>query len=268
MILSQSNKIRGRTVLVYLARGADERCREQFEQFVRAYQAYPAGLAHDLVVVFKGFSSKGKLEEGRKAFSGVKFEEVHLDDLKFDIGAYAEAVQQVECDRICFLNTTSEPAATHWLLKLALNLEQPGIGLVGATGSFEGGGVGVSFPNVHIRTNAFMMHAPLARQILGGFEITSKVDAHNAEHGFKSITRRVVASGLAPLVVGRNGRGYSPEWWSSSQTFRQGSQANVLVHDGQTRYFDALMWNQKRTVYRSTWGGRRTPGLPFSYATP
>jgi hypothetical protein len=268
MIPSQSHNIRGRTVLVYLARGADKGCRAQFEQFVRAYQAYPAGIAHDLVVVFKGFSSDANLEEGRKTFAGVTFEEVHMDDLKFDIGAYAEAVHQIECDRICFLNTTSEPASSHWLLKLALNLAQPGVGLVGATGSFEGGGGGASFPNAHIRTNAFMMHTPLARQILCGFEISSKVDAYQAEHGFNSITRQVIASGLVPLVIGRNGRGYSPEWWSSSQTFRQGSQANVLVHDGRTRYFDALMWNQKRAVYRSTWGGRRTPGLPFSYATP
>ena len=113
-----------------------------------------------------------------------------------------------------------------------------------------------------------MMHAPLARQILAGFEISSKADAYHAEHEFNSITRQVVTSGLAPLVVGRNGRGYSPEWWSSSQTFRQGSQTNVLVHDGQTRYFDALKWSQKRAVYRSAWGGRRTPGIPFSYATP
>jgi hypothetical protein len=268
MILSRSQNIRGRTVLVYLARGADDGFRDQFEQFVRAYQTYPAGIAHDLIVVFKGFSTEANLEEGRKTFAGVTFEEVHVGDLKFDIGAYAEAVHQIECDRICFLNTTSEPASGNWLLKLALNLEQPGIGLVGATGSFEGGGVGASFPNAHIRTNAFMMRTPLARQILGGFEISSKVDAYQAEHGFNSITRQVIASGLVPLVVGRNGRGYSPEWWSSSQTFRQGSQANVLVHDGQTRFFDALMWNQKRAVYRSTWGGRRTPGLPFSYATP
>jgi hypothetical protein len=268
MILSQSQKISGRTVLVYLARGADDGFRAQFEQFARAYQAYPAGVTHDLVVAFKGFSSEANLEEGRKMLAGVTFEEVHVDDLKFDIGAYAEVVHQIECDRICFLNTTSEPASSHWLFKLALNLEQPGVGLVGATGSFEGGGVGPSFPNVHIRTNAFMMYAPLARQILGGFEISSKVDAYQAEHGFNSITRQVVASGLVPLVVGRNGRGYSPEWWSSSQTFRQGSQPNVLVHDGQTRRFAALTWNQKRAVYRSTWGGRRTPGLPFSYATP
>jgi hypothetical protein len=264
----QSNETRGRTVLVYLARGAHEDCGDHFERFVRAYQAYPAGISHSLLVVFKGFSSETKLKEGRKAFSRVKFEELHLDDLKFDIGAYAEVAHQVECDRICFLNTTSEPASSNWLLKLALNLEQPGVGLVGATGSFEGGGVGPSFPNVHVRTNAFMMRAPLARQILGGFEVTSKVDAYHAEHGFNSITRQVVASGLAPLVVGANGRGYRPEWWSSSQTFRQGSQANALVHDSQTRGFDALTWNQKRSVYRSTWGGRRTPGPPFSYATP
>ena len=126
MILSLSNNIRGKTALVYLARGTDDHFREQFEQFARAYRAYPAGLGHDLVVVFKGFSSEAKLDEGRKTFAGVTFEELHVDDMKFDIGAYADVVQRIECDRICFLNTTSEPASSQWLLKLALNLERPG----------------------------------------------------------------------------------------------------------------------------------------------
>jgi hypothetical protein len=259
--------LKGRMVVVYLARGSDPGCGDEFRRFAHAYQTCPAGLVHDLVVVFKGFPSVVSLEEGRSAFVGLRFEEIHTDDLSFDIGAYAEVVQRIECDRVCFLNTKSEPVGSDWLLKLALNLEQPGVGLVGATGSYETGTFGVPFPNVHIRSNAFMMRAALARPILGGFKIASKFDAYRAEHGFNSITRQVIASGEAALVVGCDARGYSPEWWSSSRTFRQGYQANLLVHDGQTRTFEASTWEEKRFLYEATWGEKRTPGPPFSYAT-
>jgi len=256
----------GRTVAVYLARGSDPGSGDDFRRFVHSYQTCTSGLTHDLVVVFKGFPSVASLEEGRSAFAGLRFEEIHTDDLSFDIGAYAAAIPRIECDRICFLNTKSEPVGSDWLLKLALNLEQPGVGLVGATGSYEAGTIGVPFPNVHIRSNAFMMRAALARRILGGFKIASKLDAYLAEHGFNGITRQVFASGQIALVIGKNGRGYSPEWWSSSRTFRQGSQSNLMVRDGQTRTFESSTWNEKKRLYEATWGQKRTPGAPFGYA--
>ena len=87
---------------------------------------------HTILSLFsRAFRRKRTLKKVARRSPELTFEEVHVGDLKFDIGAYAEAVHQIECDRICFLNTTSEPASSHWLLKLALNLEQPGVGLVG-----------------------------------------------------------------------------------------------------------------------------------------
>jgi hypothetical protein len=139
----------------------------------------------------------------------------------------------------------------------------PGIGLVGASGSFETGVSGAIFPNVHVRTNAFMMRTPLARQILGRLTIKTKRDAHLAEHGLNSLTRQVVSRGLTALIVGANGRAYAPEWWSGSRTFRQGNQANLLIADNQTRAWDALTWPERRTVYETTWGAIPTPAQPF-----
>jgi hypothetical protein len=259
---------KGRTALVYLARGADDDCIKQFTRFVNAYRSCPAGLAHDLTVVLEGFTSERSLKEGLSAFQTLAINPIHTDDIKFDIGAFADAVQQIESDRVCFLNTGAEPVSSDWLLKLALNLEQPGIGLVGATGSFESGPTRIPFPNIHVRANVFMMRADHARKILGAARTNTKFDADEVEQGYNSITRQISLLGLGSVIVGRNGRGYRPEWWSSSGTFRQGDQSNLLVHDDQTRNFANAAWDEKKVLYTATWGSNRTPGSPFLYATP
>ena len=249
--------------LFYLARGADTDHLDSIRRFVKAYRRWPAGVAHELVVIFKGFSSKAVLDEAKAAMTGVAFREVYTEDGSFDLGAYADAVLQVNSERAAFLNIGSEPIASDWLLKLNQALNLPGMGLVGASGSFEEGVGRQAFPNIHIRTNAFMMRTPLARRTLGRLTIKNKHDAHIAEHGPKGLTRQVVSQGLTAAIVGANGRAYAPEWWSGSRTFRQGDQGNLLVADNQTRAWDKLTWPERRIVYEATWGAVRSPTRPF-----
>ena len=243
--------------LFYLARGADADHLASIRRFIQAYRSLPAGVDHELIVIFKGFASELALDEAKSVMAGVAFQEVHTGDETFDLGAYADAVTRVSCERAAFLNTRSEPIASNWLRKLSVALDLPGVGLVGASGSFEIGTGGPVFPNVHVRTNAFMMRTPLARETVGRLTIKTKRDAHDAEHGPNSLTRQVVSNGLIAVIVGANGRAYAPEWWSGSRTFRQGNQANLLVADNQTRAWDALTWPERKIVYKTTWGATR-----------
>jgi hypothetical protein len=169
----------------------------------------------------------------------------------------------VSCARAAFLNTGSEPISSNWLGKLNAALDLPGMGLVGASGSFQVGPAGGYFPNIHVRTNAFMMRTPLARRTLGGLTIRSKLDAYHAEHGSNSLTRQAIACGLTVAIVGANGRAYAPEWWRGSRTFHQGDQANLLVADNQTRDWDAMTWPKRELLYDATWGTLRTRAHPF-----
>ncbi len=249
--------------LFYLARGADADHLASIRRFIQAYRSRPAGVDHELVVIFKGFASEGALDEARAEMAGIAFKEVHTGDETFDLGAYADAILRVNCERAAFLNTGSEPIASGWLGKLNAALGLPGMGLVGASGSFQIGLAGGGFPSVHVRTNAFMMRTPLARCTLGRLTIRNKLDAYHAEHGPNSLTRQVVSRGLTAAIVGANGRAYAPEWWSGSRTFRQGDQANLLVADNQTRAWDAMTWPERRILFEGTWGAVRTPGPPF-----
>jgi hypothetical protein len=249
--------------LFYLARGVDADHLASIRRFAQAYRSQPAGVAHELVVVFKGFASERALDEARTVMAGVAFQEVHTDDETFDLGAYADAVLRVNCERAAFLNTGSEPIASGWLGKLNAALGLPGMGLVGASGSFQVGVAGGIFPNIHVRTNAFMMRTPLARRTLGRLTIRNKLDAYRAEHGSNSLTRQVVSGGLTAAIVGANGRAYAPEWWIGSRTFRQGDQANLLVADNQTRAWNAMTWPERRILYEGTWGTVGSLGQTF-----
>jgi len=244
--------------VAYLARGADKDSLLSFERFLRSYIHNLSGVPHSLYVIFKGFENDVDLEKARALFSSVTFTPVFLDDVSLDIGAYIEWANMIEEDLICVFNTASEILAPDWLLKLTVNLLLPNVGLVGATASYESlndyNSAFKAFPNIHIRSTAFMIDRSLFCNITQGFEVSTKIDAFHFESGPESLTRQVLAKGKKILLVGRNGRGYSPAFWPVSETFRQGIQNNLLIADNQTRNYLALAWNEKREFVIRTWG--------------
>lgn len=246
------------TALVYLARGADASHLARFDLFLDSYRRFSAGLEHTLFVIFKGFADDAQLDVAHQRFRAFDAIPIHTSDTTFDIGAYAEATEKISHDRICFLNTNSEILCDGWLGKLAANLEQPRVGVVSATGSFESLALldphFPRFPNVHVRSNAFMIPRDLAAKILPVFTIREKKDTYFAENGPDGITRRIFSMGLMAIVVGRNGRGYAPAEWPRSHTFRQGTQSNLMLHDNVTRAYESMPWSEKRIFSQRSWG--------------
>jgi hypothetical protein len=244
--------------LLYLARGAEPDHLIRFDRFLQSYRRFAAGADHELFVIYKGFRNDAELGAARALWSSEQHTPIFTSDAAFDLGAYAEALPHVPRDRLCFLNTNSEIRCEGWLGKLAVNLDQPRVGVVSATGSFESliplDPRFPRFPNVHIRSNAFMMDREIATRVLLTLKIADKLDAYFAESGPNGITRQIFEMGLMALVVGCNGRGYQPAAWGLSETFRQGIQSNLLVHDNVTRTFENLPWREKKSVAASTWG--------------
>jgi hypothetical protein len=249
--------------LVYLARGADADHFVRFKAFLRSYTKFAAGAEHRLFIIYKGFVNEGQRRAARELFSIYDHRPIFTSDTAFDIGAYTDALEDIPHDRICFLNTNSEILCDGWLGKLAANLDQPRIGIVSATASFESLSLldprFPRFPNVHVRSNAFMMERATAIKVLTAFTIRDKKDAFFAESGPRGMTRRVFEMGLNALVVGRNGRGYPPAAWPISDTFRLGTQSNLLVHDNVTRTYRDMPFSEKRSISKLTWGNYRDP---------
>ena len=110
----------------------------------------------------------------------------------------------------------------------------------------------ITFPNYHIRTNAFM----ISREIMNSLEcpvIERKTDAYRFESGKNGMTKQIVRLRKKVLVVGKNGVGYEKKMWNKSNTFWQSEQENLLVADNQTR--DYQFGDLERRVYlsRAAW---------------
>ncbi|SKA36266.1 hypothetical protein SAMN02745126_05796 [Enhydrobacter aerosaccus] len=242
----------------YLIRGADKNWRESIDRFVAAYQTHPAGAEHELYVIAKGFASRHDLACALATFRNHRFSDIHVADDSFDIGAYAEAARLISEDYVCFFNSHAAPVSDNWLAKLHLNLEVESVGLVGATGSYESlhdyDSIFPRMPNVHVRSNAFMISREQFCAVTDGLTFKSKLDAFLFESGPQSMTRRILDMGQSVRLVGSNGRGYTPRWWPLSDTFRLRRQENLLVSDNQTRNYDASRWPEKRTISERTWG--------------
>jgi hypothetical protein len=120
--------------VVYLYRFFDGE--RPVRRFLETYRGHPAGVDHDLHVIFKGFPDQQSLARGRALFTDIPIRSIELDDFGYDVGCYLKAAKVLLSRRLLFLNTFSEILADKWLEHFDRALDRPGTGLVGATGSW------------------------------------------------------------------------------------------------------------------------------------
>jgi hypothetical protein len=89
-------------------------------------------------------------------------------------------------------------------------------------------------PNPHIRTNAFMIERDLFLSLQFP-PFTNKESLYRFESGRRSMTNQIIAMGLKPVVVGKNGNVYDIADWHVSSTFWKNQQENLLISDNRTR---------------------------------
>ncbi len=108
---------------------------EPLRRFTCSYRKYLAGSEHELIILLNNVPEHqrpGLLSE----LEGVPHRLLALAEPVQDLAAYAQAAERLDHERLCFLNSHSEILAPDWLSKLQRALDQPGTGLVGATGSW------------------------------------------------------------------------------------------------------------------------------------
>jgi hypothetical protein len=124
-----------RIALAYLARHAEGEA--PLLRFRDSYARYAAGIEHQLVVIYKGFRQAGPLDSARSIFASLPHVGIEVADTGFDIGAYLAAAARLDHEYLCFANTFTEVNADGWLGHLYRNAALPGVGIAGATGSYE-----------------------------------------------------------------------------------------------------------------------------------
>ncbi|MFI5004962.1 MAG: hypothetical protein ACHQE6_08105 [Solirubrobacterales bacterium] len=258
---------------------------EPLREFLRSYRAHPAGAEHELVVVLNGGAHADLLAELRD----VEHRLIVLERPALDLPAYGLAAGQLEHERLCFLNSYSTILTDGWLGLLARALDDPGVGLVGATASWESQAEWIRgrpvywpyqlaglpgarrdyprFPNPHIRTTAFMLERPLLLE-MGLERAADKRATYLLESGRRSITRQIMERDLRPVVVGRDGRPHELEEWPRSATYRAGGQENLLVADNRTRDWERASPRLRRRLSRDAWGAAAMDGHPATALLP
>lgn len=116
--------------------------------FLSAYQRYAPGTPHELIVAFNGVAREdaaGAAADSRagatraallRELQGVEHRLLELERPVLDLAAYFQLARLLEHEQLCFLNSHSEPLLDDWLACLALPAGEPGVGVVGATGSW------------------------------------------------------------------------------------------------------------------------------------
>lgn len=105
-------------------------------RFLASYRRYPAGIEHELVILFKGFSDIHDIPKRYgELLSDIPCRKVFVPDHGYDINAYFAVVEKLDHSHFCFLNSHSRIKVEDWLAKMSHWIMQNGVGLVGATGS-------------------------------------------------------------------------------------------------------------------------------------
>ena len=252
---------------------------EPFRRFLASYLDNPAGIGHDLLLLYKGFYRKADIAPYEELLKDISHSFMTVADFGFDLRPYLVAAKKHNSKYFCFLNSFSVILDKDWLLKFYRHIKQPGVGLVGATGSWGSIRPGQkerpelpwykkltrkwlglcfviyfdAFRNYHLRTNSFMIARENMLRIRYGMILT-KLQAWILESGKNSITKQIERMGLKPVVVGKDGKSYDKHEWDISNTFWRGTQDNLLIADNQTRKFDAASPEWRREAELFAWG--------------
>ncbi len=108
----------------------------RLRRFVESYVQRRSGVEHGLLVVYNGFALGQDVAAWERELVDVPHQTLRLARPVLDLDAYRAVGEQVRAERYCFLNSYSVVLADRWLAVLSDALDGPGVGLVGATGSW------------------------------------------------------------------------------------------------------------------------------------
>jgi len=228
-----------------------------FAAFLKSLRRYPAGMPYRPVVIQKGYAPGfiHPLTSSWPTPDGCTPEIVEVPYKGFDLDAYRKAAQAIDSPMLLFFNSYSRILAADWLNKLYSAAKSLGPGaVVGATGSWEALGEHTTFPNVAIRTNAFMIERDRFLSFTHPFD--TKRDTNLFEAGPDSMTKNIRASGGRVAIVDRDGRVIEPEDWPEAGVFRSGNQEKLLVADNRTMDYQCVSLRRRMRRARLAFGDR------------
>lgn len=171
-------------------------------RFIQSYQQFPPGqTAHTLHVYFNGSSPT---EFSKAPFAGVDHVAHTYSNVGWDIGAFQQAAEQIDCDMLVCLGAPVHFYRAGWLDRMVDAFIDNSPALFGCWG--------IPYRDIwHIRTTAFWFQPELLRHYPNIIPSTWKA-RHDFEYGRNSITLFAEQMGFDPLMVTWDGIYEKPMW--------------------------------------------------------
>lgn len=206
----------------------------------------------------------------------------------YDLQIYKEVAAGLLESKYLFLNSYSRPLAPDWVSLYDAALDEPNVGIVGATGSWGTlrsaapwfiRGVRLlphkqvrlqaatiaratrtrltcpPAPNPFIRTNAFALTRSTYERLTWPSTRT-KYETLVFEAGRRSLTRRIQRLGLRAVVINRHGTLFDVDDWPDAKTWVSSGQRDLLIADNRTKEYEGLPDDEKARWAELTWPGR------------
>ncbi|MEW9304574.1 hypothetical protein [Labrys neptuniae] len=224
--------------------------------FFRSLKDYPAGVEYDLIIAAKGYGAGEPIAyaDVMSSLPCSSFRTMHFPDEMPPTAVIREAAASCRTEFVLPLTSWSRILATNWLSRYLSAFDSiPDCGIVGASGGYECLNDGTPFPNIGIRSNAFMVRTEVFNSLDAGPQETI-FDGSNFEAGPNGMTKQIVAKGLRPVVVDRFGGQWLPEDWPKSQTFRLAEQEGLLIADNRTMQYTCGSRRKRNRLVQRCWG--------------
>ena len=239
---------------------------EALAKFLKSYRQFDAGVAHDLIVIFKGFPKERSSRDAcLELLQGIPHRVLEVRDEGFDIQPYCDAARTFDYPYFCFLNSFSVIFSEGWLEKLYHAILQDNVGLAGASGSYQ------SFCPSPLasyleQSRQVAIRSPVKRAIMAlpfAYHLNYLRGVLRYESGFKRfpnyhirtnafIVSREVILQSAPLRIRTKLDAYKFESGKRGLTMRvleSGHRALIVCADGQT--FDKEEWHLSDTFWQA-----------------
>lgn len=270
-------KFKKKPIVVYLA--YEPLGYNYLEKFIFNYNKYPSGHEHDLVICFKKFNNQKIIKkwENKINIPYIKFDDSDQEN-DFDIGSYLRVAKKYSDRLILFLNTYTKPVTKNWL-KIYLNHYEKKT-IIGATASmaslsseflnffynqhtkFQQIRWGLKhlihvqlFPNPHIRTTAFFLHAQDFLSLkYNGKKFTKKIETNYFEAGRNGLSNKLIRKGFELILVNSDNKSFKISEWINSETFCLHNQKKLIFSDNRTDEYINSSTEEKIKRTKFCWG--------------
>lgn len=265
--------------VLYLCRKDNNK--DSFFNFLNSYKSFESGIEHDFYIILKGYKESDDISWIKSELKNIDYSFIYCIDKGFDIYAYFYSSKKVKNKYVMFINSFSQINCDDWLFNLFTRLSESTI-CVGCSGSWESLSstfyykriyhctnylkkifnafiylflriIFPKFPNIHLRTNSFIINRKFFIEYNLKRAFKFKVQAWHFESGRRSLTNFIKSKNKNFGIVDKNANFYDENNLNKSNVYAKLNESTALIIDNQILSFGSLNLEQKKIKSYLCW---------------